>query len=144
MHHAQLWQAVEVQLENGANGTLVPFSLPVARDNDRVAEVVSSANPFDFFPAGDTEVIFRATDPSGNAAVCAFTVRVGQSSQTSSSLLSGRNLYILGAIGLLLAVLVIVLVLLRFEHKRATKFNFEEVLEEIKSIPGVQIVKVFQ
>lgn len=138
--HADFPQAVDVQLENGANGTEVPFSLPVARDNDRIATVESTANPFDFFPAGETDVVFRAIDPSGNTAVCAFVVTVGQNFQTSSSLLSGRNLYILGAIGLLLALLVVVLGVLKLEQTKATKFNFTEMLEELKTQPGVQIV----
>ncbi len=58
--------------------TDVEYSLPVALDNCSapVAELTSGLLPGANFPEGNTEVVFTATDPSGNSQTCMFTVNV--------------------------------------------------------------------
>lgn len=58
----------------------VTWTPPVATDNCGVSSLVSSHNSGDIFPHGATVVTYTATDPSGNAATCQFTVTVGDES----------------------------------------------------------------
>ncbi len=59
----------------GSCDALVFWTLPVGTDNCNVA-ITASHNPGDEFQLGTTLVTYTATDPSGNAINCSFTVTV--------------------------------------------------------------------
>lgn len=56
-------------------GNNVSWTQPTASDNCGVT-LVASHDPGDFFDAGDTEVIYTATDSYGNVSSCSFIVTV--------------------------------------------------------------------
>ncbi|XP_072014280.1 adhesion G-protein coupled receptor G6-like [Amphiura filiformis] len=58
-------------------GTTVPFDEATATDNSGTTILVSrSHTPGQFFIVGTTEVTFEYRDPSGNSAICSFTISV--------------------------------------------------------------------
>ncbi|XP_070546442.1 sushi, von Willebrand factor type A, EGF and pentraxin domain-containing protein 1-like [Ptychodera flava] len=54
----------------------VTWPLPYATDNSESVQVQGSHDPGSDFFIGSTVVTYEATDPSGNMAVCSFTVVV--------------------------------------------------------------------
>lgn len=65
----------------GLCNATVEYSLPIVLDNcDTGAPVLSAGLPSGSdFPLGATNVVFTATDPSGNTGTCNFTVQVDES-----------------------------------------------------------------
>ena len=61
---------------DGPGGTPVLFSVTAADTSDPSPLVVCDPPSGSLFPKGDTVVVCRATDQSGNFAECTFTVRV--------------------------------------------------------------------
>ena len=48
----------------------------LAMDNSGFVTLTSNYQPGDVFPIGKTEVVYSATDPSGNSAIVTFVVTV--------------------------------------------------------------------
>lgn len=65
---------LEVTADNSCEA-VVTWTPPTASDNCSVT-VTSNYNPGHTFPLGKTDVIYTATDPSGNVSVCSFKVFV--------------------------------------------------------------------
>jgi|GEM_PF-3027024 len=66
---------ITVENDLGNCDALVSWTPPVGADNCSTS-VTSSHTPGDEFQLGTTTVIYTATDPSGNSAVCSFNVTV--------------------------------------------------------------------
>ena len=60
----------------GDCGAVVNWTAPTASDNCGIQSFISTHNPGDTFPVGDTVVTYTATDVHGNVSVCSFTVTV--------------------------------------------------------------------
>lgn len=73
---------ITVPCDPGANGAAVQWTPPSFTDNYKVANISSTHQPGEFFPAecGEnpegTLVTYTATDVCGNVSTCSFTVRV--------------------------------------------------------------------
>ncbi len=64
------------QRSGAATEMPVYWRVPVASDECGEPRVVSTHEPGDLFPIGSTEVVYTATDRSGNTATCSFQVNV--------------------------------------------------------------------
>jgi len=53
---------------------IVTWDLPTAIDNCSITSLTGTYNPGDTFPIGTTIVTYIAIDPSGNSAICSFSV----------------------------------------------------------------------
>lgn len=53
---------------------VVTWDLPTATDNCSITSLTGTYNPGDTFPIGTTIVTYTAIDPSGNTAICSFSV----------------------------------------------------------------------
>jgi VCBS repeat-containing protein len=71
-------QSFTVTNDIGDCGSIVLFANATATDNCPGVDVIQTAGPTSgsVFPVGITTVAFRATDASGNTAVCSFTITV--------------------------------------------------------------------
>lgn len=67
---------IDVTVPFGSSGTSVTWTEPIAVDNSGVANSVASQSPGSFFTVGATNVVYTATDPSGNTGTCSFFVTV--------------------------------------------------------------------
>ncbi|XP_041472959.1 hyalin isoform X50 [Lytechinus variegatus] len=67
---------MEVSVPFGSSGTTVTWTEPTALDNSGSATVVASQTSGTFFSVGATNVVYTATDPSGNFETCSFVVTV--------------------------------------------------------------------
>ncbi|XP_072172386.1 uncharacterized protein [Diadema setosum] len=67
---------VSVQVTTGVTEALVSWTAPTATDNSGVVTVTSTRSPGDAFSVGTTQVVYTATDGSGNQDVCSFFVTV--------------------------------------------------------------------
>ncbi len=64
----------------GTSVQTVTWTEPTAQDNTGVLPtLISTHQPGDEFPIGDTDVIYTATDQAGNSATCTFTITIGNS-----------------------------------------------------------------
>jgi hypothetical protein len=59
-----------------ACGANVSWTPPTASDNCGTVVLTTNHNPGAFFGIGQTNVVYTATDASGNTAVCTFSIRV--------------------------------------------------------------------
>jgi gliding motility-associated-like protein len=66
---------ISVAMDIGGCGKSVSWQVPMATDNCSVT-LTSNFSPGHIFPEGTTEVIYSATDGSGNAVTCSFDVVV--------------------------------------------------------------------
>ncbi|XP_072013269.1 uncharacterized protein [Amphiura filiformis] len=65
------------QIQLGSGGTTVSFEEATATDNSGTTILVSrSHTPNQFFTVGTTEVTYEFRDPSGNSAMCSFTITI--------------------------------------------------------------------
>ncbi len=124
-----------------ALGTTATWTLPSATDNDGLPVVLASSHtPKSFmFPEGSTQVMYTATDSSGNTASCAFIVEVTvvQSGAAASSDLTTSA--IAGSVVVVTVVciaLVVVLVLWRRSHRvpDLKPHDFNELLAALQDI----------
>jgi hypothetical protein len=71
-------QQIRIPVEPGLCGAHISFSVPSATDGCSVATVVQTAGPANgsFLPIGTSQVIFTATDASGNTTSCVTEVIV--------------------------------------------------------------------
>merc|ERR1711962_779374 len=79
-------------LAQGATSVAVTWTVPTATDNSGgVVSRTSTHNSGDLFSAGNTNVVYTFTDPSGNSAQCQFVVMVinAASSDTIAPVISG-------------------------------------------------------
>lgn len=54
----------------------VSWQMPMTGDNSGLSTLVSTHNPGDSFPLGDTTVTYTAVDAAGNMVTCIFNVSV--------------------------------------------------------------------
>ncbi|XP_038068270.1 uncharacterized protein LOC119737763 isoform X5 [Patiria miniata] len=66
------------QVQFGFSGKTVTWNEPTAVDNTGQQVIISQRNfqPGDFFPVGETTVMYTLMDPSGNEVRCLFTVTI--------------------------------------------------------------------
>ncbi|XP_030829233.1 mucin-3A isoform X32 [Strongylocentrotus purpuratus] len=69
---------IDVTVPFGSSGTSVTWTEPIAVDNSGVANSVVSQSPGSFFAVGATNVVYTATDLSGNTGTCSFFVTVSE------------------------------------------------------------------
>ena len=69
-----------IYVSDNENGFAFPYQLPKSTDNCRVESVkmIDGMKSAEVFPLGATNVTYKATDASGNASNCSFTVLVKQ------------------------------------------------------------------
>lgn len=68
---------VVVTAAPGATSAAAFWNVPTASDDSGMVTLSSvTASPGDSFPIGSTEVSYTFRDPTGNPAVCSFTVVV--------------------------------------------------------------------
>ncbi|XP_033099724.1 uncharacterized protein LOC117103264 [Anneissia japonica] len=65
-------------IDQSINSSTSTWFLPTFTDNDEVSTTVSNYEPGDSFNVGITEVVYTATDPSGNERNCSFNITVLQ------------------------------------------------------------------
>jgi len=74
----------------------VSWDVPSFTDNcDNSPQVISTHNPGDIFPKGNTLVSYTATDDAGNETICSFTVSVEDN--TSPAIVSPLNNVVVSA-----------------------------------------------
>jgi hypothetical protein len=71
--------------DTGLCGAVVSWTAPTSTDNCGIASLVSTAEPGDTFPVGETQVSYTATDLSGNSTTSSFLVTVLDGEQPSIS-----------------------------------------------------------
>ena len=54
----------------------IEWDEPLFHDNSREPLTITQTHKFGRFPFGDTEVIYMATDKSGNSATCKINIRL--------------------------------------------------------------------
>lgn len=54
----------------------IEWDEPIFHDNSKDELDIKQTRPFGRFPFGDTEVVYTATDSSGNGVECRITVRL--------------------------------------------------------------------
>jgi gliding motility-associated-like protein len=86
-------QDIEVNAENESCGAIVNYEIPVVTDNcGQVSlELTSGLNSGEFFPVGSTQVVWTATDASGNSSSISFEVVVSDNTAPTISCPSDMN-----------------------------------------------------
>lgn len=129
-----------------SDGAAFSFSYPLPSDNHglNASLLYKSHEPGAFFPIGTTDVVYSATDVSGNIAWCNFSVAVLSSSSTSpltpssGSSTSGIDTTTVGSsIGGALFALALVGFFIYRRLSRKKPHNFEELMRQLESIPGI-------
>ncbi|MFO7872904.1 MAG: HYR domain-containing protein, partial [Bacteroidales bacterium] len=67
---------IVTEIEPGMEGIIVTWDEPLVTDNCGVESVTSNFEPGDFFPVGETEVTYLATDVHGNNSEMEFIIKV--------------------------------------------------------------------
>ncbi|XP_033108663.1 hyalin-like [Anneissia japonica] len=75
------------------NSAYVTWDEPTATDNSGIATINSPQVPGEY--SGETEIIYTATDPSGNKAFCIFNVVVGDSEAPTFENCPSQNLTVM-------------------------------------------------
>ncbi|MDP2039609.1 HYR domain-containing protein, partial [Algoriphagus sp.] len=69
-------EEITVTNDPGVCGAAVTWTEPTATDNSGSVTLISNFEPGSVFPVGITEVVYTATDASGNKSTCSFTIKV--------------------------------------------------------------------
>uniref|UniRef100_UPI002585C7C5 HYR domain-containing protein n=1 Tax=Algoriphagus sp. TaxID=1872435 RepID=UPI002585C7C5 len=77
-------------VEFGSTGKIITYDLPIATDNCGTPslELIDGLASGEIFPVGQTTVIYRATDVTGNTADCSFTVTITESDDNEDPIIS--------------------------------------------------------
>ena len=69
---------ISVNTDPGSCGAIVNYDLPTATDNcgEATIALIEGPDSGSLFPTGSTDVVYQATDLSGNTTTCTFTVAV--------------------------------------------------------------------
>ena len=113
------------------------YVLPSAVDTSGTAYIYTNVNSSAVLPLGVTRVSVQALDPSGNVAVCTFTITIAHEPSASSASSQGSSVAIgVGVGGAVIVVLVIVAVFVfRTRRKHMLRpHNFTEMLEALDAI----------
>lgn len=71
---------ITVDQDSGQCGAIVTWVAPNASDACGISSFTSNYNSGDFIPVGVNEIVYVATDPSGNTDTCSFFITVNDTS----------------------------------------------------------------